>query len=92
MIISVEGMFISAVNTVFTLYMMVIVLRWAAPFLQLNLYDWRLRWIVGLTEPLLRVVRRHVPLLGHWDVSWLVAVLIVFLLRQITLIVLVRTV
>jgi len=90
--ISVEGMFIRGVYAAFTLYMMLIVLTWAAAYLRLDLYDRRLRWIVRLTEPLLRVVRRHVPLLGHWDISWVVALLIVFALRQITLMVLVRIV
>ena len=82
--ISTHGLVSRAVFTVFTLYMMLFLVRWLALYLQIDLYNPRLRWVTGLTEPLLRPVRRHVPNLGHWDISFVVAVLIVFALRQVS--------
>ena len=44
-----------------TLYMMLILVRWAAPWLQIDLWNHRLRWIGRLTDPALDLVRRKLP-------------------------------
>lgn len=90
MLISVQGIVSRAVYTAFTLYMMLILLRWVAVYLQIDLFNPRLRWVTRLTDPLLRVVRRHVPNLGPWDISVVVALVVVFAARQAAVIVLNR--
>ncbi|MCX5772629.1 MAG: YggT family protein [Candidatus Hydrogenedentes bacterium] len=84
MMISLQGLPMRAAYVVFTLYMMVILLRWASVYLQLDLYNPRLRWIKTTTDPLINLVKRYVPTLGPVDFSVLVALLIVYVLRQLT--------
>jgi YggT family protein len=47
-----------------TLYMMVILLRWTAPWLELDLYSPRWKWIPQATDPLLQWLRRILPPMG----------------------------
>ena len=82
--ISIEGLPARAVYTAFTLYMMVILFRWAAAYLQIDLYNPRLRWVKTTTDPLVNLVKRYVPVLGPFDFSVFVALLIVYVLRQVT--------
>lgn len=72
-----------AVNTLFTLYMMVIILRWLSPYLQLDLYSPRLRWIRQITDPLIDLVRKRLPIMGPFDFAPLVALFAVWLVRSI---------
>ncbi len=48
-------------NSIITLYMTAVVLRWVAPWLNLNLNTPRLRWLPAVTDPALRGVRRILP-------------------------------
>ena len=88
--IGMEGLPARAVYAVFTLYMMVILLRWAATYLQIDLYNPRLRWVKTTTDPLLNLVKRYVPTVGPLDFSVVVALVIVYVLRQLAVGVLVR--
>lgn len=47
-----------------TLYMMVILLRWTAPWLELDLRSPRWRWIPQATDPLLQWIRKVLPPMG----------------------------
>jgi uncharacterized protein YggT (Ycf19 family) len=68
-----------------TLYMLLILLRWFAPFLELNMHDIRLRWIAQLVDPLLRTVRRFLPNLGPMDFGPLATLFLVWIVREIAL-------
>ncbi len=82
--ISLQGLPARVAYAVFTLYMMVILLRWASPYLQLDLYDRRLRWVKTSTDPLVNLVRRYIPTLGPFDFSIFVSLLVVYVVREIT--------
>ena len=68
-----------------TLYMMLILLRWAAPYLQLDLWNRRLRWIARLTDPVLDWVRRHLPSLGPFDFAPWALLLGIWMVRELSL-------
>ena len=71
-----------AVVHCFTLYMLLILLRWTGPWLELDLYGGRLRWIPQLTDPLFNQMRRILPAMGPVDFAPLASLLIVWLVRQ----------
>jgi YggT family protein len=73
-----------AAYAVFTLYMMLLLFRWASVYLQIDLYNPRLRWIKTATDPLINLVKRYVPALGPFDFSVFIAMVAVYVLRQIT--------
>ncbi len=52
------------VGSALTLYMMVILLRWTAPWLELDLRSARLKWIPQVTDPLLHWIRGILPPMG----------------------------
>lgn len=68
-----------------TLYMMLILLRWLAPWLELNLHGPRLSWIPRWVDPLLNAVRRVLPAMGPMDFAPLASLFAVWLLRTIVL-------
>jgi len=65
--------------------MLLILLRWLAPFLEFNTEDIRLRWIKQLVDPLVGTVRRILPNLGPMDFGPLVTLLLVWIVRQVAL-------
>jgi uncharacterized protein YggT (Ycf19 family) len=65
--------------------MLALLLRWAAPMLDLDFRSPRLRWIAFLTDPLLEGLRRVMPALGPVDLAPLAGVFLVFVLREIGL-------
>lgn len=64
-----------------TLYMMAILLRWTSPYLSLDLYQRGLRFIPGITDPFLKLIRRILPPMGFTDWSPVAAVLILYVVR-----------
>ncbi len=78
-------MSVRAVNTVFTLYMLLILFRWAAPWLQIDVNTPRLRWISKLTDPLINAIRRLLPPMGPMDFGPLVALLAVWIVRELVI-------
>ena len=79
------AVFVRAVNTAFTLYMLLILVRWAAPWLQLDLHSRRLQWIGRLTDPLINLMRRLLPPMGPLDFGPLAALIAVWIAREIIL-------
>lgn len=69
----------------FTLYMMVILLRWFAPYLCIEVDEGRLRWISRLADPLINRMRRVLPPMGPVDFGPLAAWALVWLAREISL-------
>jgi uncharacterized protein YggT (Ycf19 family) len=72
-----------AVYSGFTLYMLLILVRWLGPHLELDFYDVRLRWIARAVDPLLRTIRNAVPAVGPMDLGPLIAVLLFWIAREV---------
>jgi hypothetical protein len=68
---------VRATYDIFTLYMLLIMLRWLGPWLQLELDVGRLRYIG-------QIVRKRLPSLGPMDFAPVVTVLGVWLIRSLT--------
>ena len=75
-----------AAYSIFTLYMLLILVRWFGPYLELDFYDTRLRWIAQLVDPVLRAIRKLLPPLGPIDLAPLVALLAIWFVRQTTVV------
>ncbi len=73
----------SIIYSVITLYMMAILARWTAPFLSLDLYQKRLRFIPSITDPFLKLIRRTLPPMGFTDWSPVAALLILWVIRVV---------
>ncbi len=71
------------VNSALTLYMMLILLRWLAPWLELDLYGGRLRWIPAVVDPVVVPIRRVLPAMGPLDFGPLAALFLVLIIRLI---------
>lgn len=78
------------VNSALTLYMMLILLRWLAPWLELDLYGGRLRWIPAVVDPVVVPIRRMLPAMGPLDFGPLAALFIVLMIRFVVVPVLIR--
>ena len=74
-----------ALNTLLTIYMMLIILRWLAPWLQLDAFNRWLRWTWRLTDPLINAMRRVLPPMGPIDFAPPAALFAVFFVRLIVL-------
>ena len=83
MSIDVTALAASAVYSGITLYMLLVLTRWLGPFLELDFYDARLRWIARGVDPLLRAVRRALPPVGPIDAGPPVAILLLWIARTI---------
>lgn len=71
------------IHSVLTLYMLLILVRWFGPYIQLDFYDARLRWIAALVDPFLRSIRSLAPALGPVDLAPLLALLALWVVRTI---------
>lgn len=78
---------IRAVFGVFTVYMLLILLRWLGGWLELDLYAGRLGWIPKLTDPLIERIRKVLPSMGPMDFSPIAAVLLIWLVREMVVLV-----
>ncbi len=74
-----------SVYSLFTLYMLLLLLRWFSPWLGLEVESGRLRWIARIGDPLIKQMRRIIPSLGPADFGPVCAVLLVWLLREVSL-------
>ena len=72
-------------NAILTIYMMLILLRWLAPWLQLDTFDRRIRWAWRFTDPLINALRRILPPMGPIDFGPIAALFIVFVIRLMVL-------
>jgi len=73
-----------------TLYMMLILLRWLAPWLQVDLYSRYLRWVPRITDPLIHTLRRALPSMGPVDFGPIAALFVVWVVRALSVMVLVQ--
>ena len=65
--------------------MLVLLVRWFGPWLGLEVESGRLRWIALISDPLIKQMRRIIPPLGPADFGPVCAVLLVWLLRELSL-------
>ena len=75
------------VFSLLTLYMMLILLRWFGPWLEINTDAGRLAWIGRATEPLIQRIRRVLPHMGPVDFGPLAALFLVWLARSVAMLV-----
>jgi uncharacterized protein YggT (Ycf19 family) len=75
------------VGSALTLYMLVILTRWVAPWLELDLHRGLWRWVPRLADPLISAVRnalaRIVGPLGPVDWSPVAALMLVWFIRLV---------
>lgn len=76
---------VRTVYSLLTLYMLLILLRWFAPWIDLDLYSGRLRWISKVTDPLINRMRQLLPPMGPMDFGPLAALVAVWLVRSVAI-------
>lgn len=71
------------IRALLVLYMMAILLRWTAPWLELDLNRGWWRIIPRVADPLIQFMRRHLPPMGPMDWSPIAALVAVYIVRLI---------
>jgi YggT family protein len=71
------------VYSVFTLYMMGIVLRWLGPWIGYDLTLSRMRWSCRIIDPMLDRMRRVLPPMGPMDFGPIATLLAVWVARTL---------
>lgn len=72
---------IQTIGAGLTLYMMAILLRWTAPWLELDLHRAWWRIIPRVTDPLIQFMRKRLPPMGPMDWSPIAALVAVYIIR-----------
>lgn len=83
MTIDLPNLSIRIVYALTTLYMLLILFRWLAAYLEFDVDYGRYRWISRLTDPLLNRVRAVLPSLGPADFAPPAVVLTLWIARTI---------
>ena len=73
------------INSLATLYMLLIMVRWFAPWLSLDVKGPRLSWIVKLTDPFINIIRKHLPKMGPLDFGPIAALFLVWIAKTLIL-------
>lgn len=76
---------VRAVYSGFTLYMMLVLLRWLGGWVSFETDYGRWRWIAMLTDPVLGGVRRVLPNLGPVDFGPMVTIFALWILRGLAI-------
>ena len=79
---------VSLIDLLFTLYTFLILARVLLSWVRISPYHPVAEWIYRLTEPLLAPIRNMMPPSGMIDWSPMIAMFVVMILRQLTLMVL----
>jgi len=66
-----------------TLYMLAILLRWFAPYIEINLDFGPFRYIGKIVDPFVKRVRAVLPSLGPVDFAPIVSILIVWIIKNV---------
>lgn len=82
-------MIVRALYSLLTIYMLLILLRWLGPWVQVHLDEGRLRPLCRLTDPLIDAMRRILPPMGPMDFGPVAALLAVYLLRTLSVAILI---
>lgn len=70
-------------HSALTLCMMAVLFRWAAPWLEVDVYRGYFRWLPGTIDPAINALRRALPPMGAIDLTPMVAIGILWILRVV---------
>jgi YggT family protein len=73
------------VDWIFTLYALAIIARSILTMLRMNPYLPVMNFLIQITEPLLAPLRRHIPPIGIWDITPMVALIILWVAHLIVI-------
>ena len=73
------------VDWIFTLYALAIIARSILSMLRMNPYLPVMNFLIRITEPLLAPLRRHIPPIGIWDITPMVALIILWVVHLIVI-------
>ncbi|HID90319.1 MAG TPA: YggT family protein [Anaerolineales bacterium] len=73
------------VRLLFDLYTLALIARIVLPMLGMSYAHPVMRFLWSITEPLLAPIRRHLPIVGPFDFSPMVLILILWLVEQVIL-------
>jgi len=73
------------VDWIFTLYALAILTRTILTMLRINPYHPVMNFLIQITEPLLAPLRRHIRPIGIWDITPMVALIIVWVVHLIAI-------
>ena len=79
-----SDLFLRAINDLLALYMLALLIRWTAFWLEFDLQAHRWRWIPKITDPLIEQMRRILPPMGPMDFGPIAALLAVWLVRLLS--------
>ena len=63
--------------------MMAVLYRWVAPWLEVNVYQGYLRWLPPAIDPAMNALRRALPPMGAVDITPIVAIGVLWIVRVI---------
>jgi YggT family protein len=73
------------VDWIFTLYALAILARSILTMLRMDPYHPVMNFLIQITEPLLAWLRRHIRPIGIWDITPMVALIIVWVVHLIVI-------
>jgi YggT family protein len=73
------------IDWLFTLYALAILARSILIMLRINPYHPVMNFLAQITEPLLALLRRHIRPIGIWDITPMVALIIVWVAHLIVI-------
>ena len=73
---------IQLIDWVFFFYSLAFFIRTLLPWLRVDYYHPVARFLIQITEPLLVPLRRYIPPVGGWDVTPMVAMIIVWIVER----------
>lgn len=73
------------VYSLVTLYMLIILLRWASPILHIELDVGRMAWLKKSTDPVIDAMRKIFPPIGPIDMSPAAVLLVLWFLRTLAM-------
>lgn len=79
------GIYIRLVYCLLTLYMLLILIRWSGPWLNIELKSKRLAWISTITDPLIEQMRKLLPSMGPVDFGPLASLVLIWLVRALSM-------
>jgi YggT family protein len=73
------------VDWIFTLYALAIIARSILTMLRISPYHQVMNFLIHITEPLLAPLRRHIRPIGIWDITPMVALIVVWVAHLIVI-------
>lgn len=79
------SLLVDVISTAFTVYTLLIIGRILLSWIPHNPYNPVVRFVYELTDPYLNIFRRVIPPLGMIDISPIVAILVLSLIRSLVI-------